>query len=79
MENTETKLNVKDIVKDNTVHFHHYRADHLYYDVIVNGETYIFPVPISDIGEATFNHIEKAMLLMRYIRIALNDGTFVKI
>lgn len=27
-----------------------------------------FPVPISDIGNATFNREEKALLMMRYIR-----------
>jgi len=27
-----------------------------------------FPVPIADIGNATFHHREKALLLMRYIR-----------
>lgn len=27
-----------------------------------------FPVPIADMGEATFNADEKALLLMRYMR-----------
>ncbi len=28
----------------------------------------MFPVPVSDVGDGTFNAEEKAMLMMRYIR-----------
>ena len=52
-------MTLKTIVKDNQVHFSHYRAGHLYYTVLVNGQTYCFPVPIADIGEATFQKQEK--------------------
>jgi len=68
---------IKEIVKDNKVYFSHYRAQHLYYNVDVNGKTYMFPVPIEDIGDATFSATEKAMLLMRYIRKGLDEGSFV--
>ena len=67
-----------EIVKDNTVKFSHYRAGHLYYNVDVKGETFMFPVPISDVGDATFLNEDKASMLMRYIRKALEDKTFVK-
>jgi len=70
-------MTLKTIVKDNQVHFSHYRAGHLYYTVLVEGQTYVFPVPITDTGEATFHKQEKAMLLMRYIRKALAEKTFV--
>ncbi len=36
-----------------------------------------FPVPLSDIGDATLLAEEKAIMLMRYIRMAIDDGTFV--
>lgn len=71
-------MNLKDIVKNNTVHFSHYRANNLFYNVVVEGDTYMFPVPISDIGDATFLNQDKAMIMMRYIRQALSDKTFVK-
>ena len=67
-----------EIVKNNTVRFSHYRASHLYYNVDVKGETYMFPVPISDVGDATFSNEDKATLFMRYIRKALDENTFVK-
>jgi hypothetical protein len=31
-------------------------------------EEFEFPVPITDIGTATFHNAEKALLLMRYVR-----------
>ncbi len=43
----------------------YYRDGSLWYETVW-GE--IFPVPISDIGNATFNCEEKAILLMRYMR-----------
>lgn len=57
---------IKDLVKDRTVVFQFYRDGSLWYKI--EGEEFIFPVPISDIGTATFNATEKAILFMRYIR-----------
>lgn len=37
------------------------------------GETITFPVPVSDVGTATFHSHEKALLLMRYIRKHLEN------
>jgi len=71
-------LTLKEIVKENQVFFHQYRAGHLYYKVPVNGELYVFPVPIEDIGDATFLSQDKAIIMMRYIRAALANKTFVK-
>jgi len=71
------KPTVKEIVKDNEVFFSHYRAGHLYYNVCVEAKIYMFPVPIEDIGDATFSVTEKAMLLMRYVRKGLDEGSFV--
>lgn len=71
-------LTLKDIVKNNTAYFSHYRAMHLYYTVKVAGDNYIFPVPIEDIGEASFSNEDKAIIMMRYIRKAMEEGTFVR-
>jgi hypothetical protein len=73
-------MDIKDIVKDNTVRFAKYRQGVAYYTVRVpsDGLEYMFPVPLSDIGDATLLASDKAMVFMRYIRKALEDKTFVK-
>jgi hypothetical protein len=43
------------------------------------GQLWEFPVPIEDVGDATFNATEKALLFMRYIRKAQEEGSFVRI
>ena len=58
--------NIKEMVSDGKrVEFKFYRDGNLWYET-ENG--FLFPVDIKDIGNATFNADEKAMLLMRYIR-----------
>jgi len=73
-------VDIKEIVKDNTVSFAKYRQGFVYYTVRVpsEGVDYMFPVPLSDIGDATLLAKDKAMAFMRYIRKALEDGTFVR-
>ena len=59
-------LSIKDMVKDNKkVTFQFYRAKELWY---ATEDGFMFPVPIDDVGEATFLSEDKAMLFMRYIR-----------
>jgi len=70
-------FSIKDIVKDNTATFLYYRHQHVYYTVVVDGNKYCFPIPLDDVADATLNSEEKAMMLMRYIRKALEDKTFV--
>ena len=55
-----------DHVKGNTVTFEYYRDSQLWYRV--NETDYLFPVPVADIGNATFLATDKAELFMRYIR-----------
>jgi hypothetical protein len=71
-------MDIKTIVKDNTVHFAKYRKGLAYYAVKVppEGVEYLFPVPLEDVGDATLLATEKALLFMRYIRKAINEGTF---
>jgi hypothetical protein len=73
-------VDIKEIVKDNTVSFLRYRKGYAYYAVRVpsEGSQYSFPVPLSDLGDATLLARDKALVFMRYIRQALADGTFVK-
>ncbi len=58
-------MNVKDHVKG-TVTFIKYLDGNLYYTTDDTG--FVFPVPISDAGNATFLAKDKSMLFMRYIR-----------
>lgn len=53
------------VANGNKVVFEYYRDGSLWYKT-VNDE--IFPVPINDIGNATFKREDKALLFMRYMR-----------
>jgi len=57
---------LKELVKGK-VNFEFYRAGYLYYSCSVDKD-FIFSVPTSDCGEASFLKEDKAMLFMRYIR-----------
>ena len=69
---------IKQIVKDNMTRFSFYRTGNMFYTVDVEGQKYQFPVSLEDIGLATLTAEFKAITLMRYIRKALTDGTFVR-
>ena len=58
--------NLKDMVSGGKlVAFTHYFDGNLWY---ITEDGFSFPVPISDIGTATFLSSDRAMLFMRYIR-----------
>jgi hypothetical protein len=71
-------VNIKNIIKNNTARFSFCRAGYMYYDVAVDGQLYRLPVSLEDLGTATLLAEPKAITLMRYIRKALEDYTFVK-
>jgi hypothetical protein len=71
-------INIKNIVKNNAATFSFYRAGYMYYEVAVDGQLYRFPVSLEDLGTANLLAEHKAITLMRYIRKALEDHTFVK-
>lgn len=59
-------MNIKEMVKDGKqVYFSFYRDRNLWYKTECGFE---FPVPIEDIGNATFKAQDKAIFFMRYIR-----------
>jgi len=75
------KLDIKDFVaKENYVDFESYRQGVFYYKVYKLNSTisYMFPVPLDDIGTATLLATDKSVLYMRWIRKAIEDGTFIK-
>ncbi len=71
------KHSITEIVKGNTAVFSHYRAGVMYYAVNVGEATYTFPVYLDDIADATLHTEEKAIMLMRYVRRAINEQTIV--
>ena len=71
-------MNIKDIVKDNTVRFVRYRQGVAYYGVSVPSTgDFVFPVPLDDIGDATLELEDKAIFFVRYIKRAIGEGSFV--
>jgi len=61
------------MVKGNTVAFSFYKENklkegELWYEIKVLDKIFHFPVPISEVGEATFLSTDKATIFMRYIR-----------
>ena len=71
-------MNIKDLIKNNTVTFDRYRQQHVYYRINHLGIDYTFPVPLEDVQDATLHSEEKAITMMRYIRKALDEGTLIK-
>lgn len=55
-----------------TVKFQYYRDGQLFYQTEAG---LVFPVPVEDIGNATFLAEDKAILFMRYIRKFLDTIT----
>lgn len=64
-------MNIKDLVKgDKVVSFVKYADGVLHY---VTDCGFVFPVPVSDVGDATFLASDRAMLFMRYLRKQLAE------
>ncbi len=78
-------MNIKDLIKNNTVTFSHFRENNFYYTVGRDDEltksykTYQFIVPLSDISGATLKFQDKAIFFMRWIKKAMNEGALVEI
>lgn len=73
-------MTIKDLVENNTATFDSYRCGVFYYTVPYDEvTTYQFQIPVEDLGNATLNKTEKAINLMRYIRIAMEQNTLVKV
>lgn len=53
------------IKRGQTVHFTHAHRGQLWY---ATSEGIAFPVPVADIGDATFEATDKALLFLRYLR-----------
>lgn len=61
---------------NNKAKFSFYRDGNFFYEVLVQGQTYCFPIPIEDAKGTTLFAEFKAITLMRWIRKALENKTF---
>lgn len=61
---------IKDLIKDKTVQFQYYRDGELWYKTETG---FMFPVPASDTGGASFKNTDKAIFFMRWIRKHLEE------
>ena len=54
-----------DMVNNQQAHFQYFRDKELWYKT---DDDFLFPVPISDVGTATFLSSDKAIFFMKWIR-----------
>lgn len=58
-------MSLKEMVKNKVVKFQYYKEGELWY---ITECGFLFPVPIDDVGTASMNVSDKAILFMRWIR-----------
>ena len=76
-------ITLKEAVQGSTANFTHAIAGVLYYALHTSdGSTYQFSVDMNDkddVGTTTFDAEYKGITLMRYVRRAMANGSFVKL
>jgi hypothetical protein len=70
-------MTISQIVKHNTAVFSYYRNNVVFYEIVVNNKVYMFPISLEDVAGCSLFREVKAITLMRWIRKALEDQTFV--
>ena len=77
-------INLTQLIKNNTATLAFYRSRFVYYTIPFEGFVYQFPVcvdvsdPAYDLGNATLNATEKGMTMLRYLRIAKEQGLLTR-
>jgi len=74
------KIKVLDVVKDTKAKFAYACCQCLWYKVITNSKTYLFPVDLSDtddVGTTKFEAEYKAITLLRYVNKAIKSGDLI--
>lgn len=70
---------IKDLVKGNFCEFSYYRKGFAYYTIAFEENKYIFPVELITVGDGNLNKIDKALTLMKWIREAISNNTFIRV
>ena len=76
------KRKVSELIKSNYCSFSHLRGGMLYYTISENVDsrtinTYMFPIPITELGDSSINVREKAIKLIVWIKKAIKEDTFL--
>lgn len=76
------KRKVSDLIKSNYCSFSHIRRGMLYYTISENIDsrtiiTYIFPIPISELGSSSISVRERAVSLIVWIKKAIKEDNFL--
>ena len=61
-------MNIKDLVKDNTVKFVRFKEGNFIYKIESNHASFEFPVPLKEIDGAEMKAEDKAIIFMKWIR-----------
>lgn len=72
-------MKLVELIKENSVSFSHLRKNVAYYNISYNNETFVFTVPLDDIGDGTLLKEDKAILFMRWIKKSLDSNELVKV
>lgn len=75
-------ITLKEAVKGTKCRFDHAIAGTLYYVLEVGTDKYQFPIDMNDkadVGTAVFEAEYRGITLMRYIRKAMENETFIKL
>lgn len=80
MEQITEKVSVKEIIKGTTAKYDYAACGKIYYKIIGEKNTYIFPVDLTDkedVGTTKFVGEYKSIELMRYINKAIKSNDLV--
>lgn len=78
MDIPKNTVPMSEIVRDNFARFDFYRNGNAFYRITVRGIDYNFPVRLDMLDGASLFATEKAITLMKYIKKAFQDETFVR-
>lgn len=69
------------LLKDNNIEFYKYFKGNMYFNIYnFDDDTYYtFPIPVTEVPEyMNIYGVDRAILAVRWIRLAINNGTFTK-
>lgn len=84
---TFNKISIKDIVSELKIDrnkmdtFSYFCGGNLYYNVVFSGNKYQFYINATpkEVGNAIFNSEIRAVSLLRYMRMCVDSGEFIKL
>lgn len=75
----EQEASLATIIKSRSAQFSHFRDSIFYYNVVLNSQDYLqFQVPLEFVkANVTVHTVEKAIMFMKWIKKAREDGTLI--